>query len=216
VLNERDDLSIFADGAFDFVFSFLVLQHMPPPLAESYLREFVRVLKPGGIGYFQMPKYSRNPVKRILMKHAPIEALFWLLRHRSRQPFQMYGRDLDEIVAVIDRAGADGVGVRTESYGREFWLDHRIVLRKRLWRFGLRSTQLTALLRLSRGQWSCHKGRTESVLRPGAAERSAHLAAATSSWAAATTVVVEVAPAALAVLIACPNPVKSADATANA
>jgi SAM-dependent methyltransferase len=108
VLNERDDLSIFADGAFDFVFSFLVLQHMPPPLAESYLREF-RVLKPGGIGYFQMPKYSRNPVKRILMKHAPIEALFWLLRHRSRQPFQMYGRDLDEIVAVIDRAGADGV-----------------------------------------------------------------------------------------------------------
>lgn len=101
VLNERADLLIFADGAFDFVVSFLVLQHMPPPLAESCMREVVRVLKPGGIGYFQIPEYSRNPVKRILMKHAPIEALFWLLPHRSRQPFQMYGRDLDEIVAVI-------------------------------------------------------------------------------------------------------------------
>ena len=216
MLNARDDLSIFADGAFDFVFSFLVLQHMPPPLAESYLREFVRVLKPGGIGYFQMPKYSRNPVKRILMKHAPIEALFWLLRHRSRQPFQMYGRDLDEIVAVIDRAGADGV----RRPNRVLW--KRVLARPQdssaetVVAFRAKVHAVNGVASIIPRRMVVHKDRTESVLRPGAAERSAHLAAATSSWAAATTVVVEVAPAALAVLIACPNPVKSADATANA
>jgi SAM-dependent methyltransferase len=132
VHNERDDLTIFADGVFDFVFSLLVLQHMAPSLAERYMREFVRVLKPGGIGYFQMTEYSRNPVKRFLMKHAPVEALFWLLRHRSRPPFEMHGRDLDEIVAVLRSAGAEVVGVRTRPYGKKLWLDHRIVLRKRL------------------------------------------------------------------------------------
>lgn len=130
VLNERDDLTIFADNEFDFVFSFLVLQHMPPSLAERYMREFVRILKPGGIAYFQMTEYSRNPLQRFLMKHAPVESAFWLLRHRSRPPFKMHGRDLDEIVAVLEGAGAHVVGVRTESYGRNFWLDHRIVLRK--------------------------------------------------------------------------------------
>jgi SAM-dependent methyltransferase len=131
VLNERDDLTIFPDGTFDFVFSILVLQHMAPYLAEGYLREFVRVLKPGGIGYFQVTEYSRRPVKRFLMKHAPIEAMFWLLRHRRRPPFKMHGRDLDEIVAVLDAAGADVVGVRSSSYGRDFWLDHRVIMRKR-------------------------------------------------------------------------------------
>jgi SAM-dependent methyltransferase len=132
VLNERDDLSIFADGSFDFVFSLLVLQHMAPSWAEGYMREFVRVLKPGGIGYFQMAEHTRNPVKRFLVRHAPVEAMFWLLRHRTRQPFQMHGRDLDEIVAVLGSAGADVVGVDTQTHGETFWLDHKIVLRKRL------------------------------------------------------------------------------------
>jgi SAM-dependent methyltransferase len=131
VLNERDDLSIFADGVFDFVFSLLVLQHMPPSLAEGYMREFVRVLKPGGIGYFQMAEHTRNPVKRFVVQHAPVEDLFWLLRHGRRQPFQMHGRDLDEIVAVLGSAGADVVGVETCTHGETFWLDHKIVLRKR-------------------------------------------------------------------------------------
>jgi SAM-dependent methyltransferase len=131
VLNERDDLTVFADESFDFVFSLLVLQHMPLSLSERYMREFVRVLKPGGIGYFQMTEYSRSPVRRFLMTHLPIETLYWLLRHRTRPPFKMHGRDLDEVVAVLSSAGADVVGVQTRSYGRNFWLDHRIVLRKR-------------------------------------------------------------------------------------
>ncbi len=131
VLNERDDLKVFDDDSFDFLFSILVLQHMPPSLAERYLREFVRVLKPGGIGYFQATEYSRKPVKRFLMKHTPVEAAFWLVRHHRRPPFKMHGRDLDEIVAILDEAGADVVGVRSHSYGRDFWLDHRVVLRKR-------------------------------------------------------------------------------------
>lgn len=131
VLNERDDLAVFDDGMFDFVLSLLVLQHMPPPLAVGYMREFVRVLKPGGIGYFQITGYSRNPVKRLLMKHTPVEALFWLWRHRSRPPFEKHGSDLDEIVAVLEEAGSDVVAVRTDTHGRKLWLDHRVALKKR-------------------------------------------------------------------------------------
>lgn len=131
VLNERDDLAVFADGVFDCIFSLLVLQHMAPASADGYLREFIRVLKPGGVGYFRTTEYSRNLVKRLLMEHAPVDALFWLLRHRSRPPFEMHGRTLDEVVAVLSGAGAEVVGVQTRSFGRKLWLDHRIVMRKR-------------------------------------------------------------------------------------
>ena len=42
------------DGKFDFVLSLITLQHIPPPLVEGYLTEFLRVLAPGGMAYFQM------------------------------------------------------------------------------------------------------------------------------------------------------------------
>lgn len=47
-------LAMFADASLDFVFSFIVLQHMPTPqLGLNYVREMLRVLKPGGAFCFQ-------------------------------------------------------------------------------------------------------------------------------------------------------------------
>ena len=45
----NSDLSLFPDGKFDFVYSYAVFQHIPSAeVVFSYLRETVRVLKPGG------------------------------------------------------------------------------------------------------------------------------------------------------------------------
>ncbi len=55
LVNAREDLSAFDDEAFDFVLSIYVLQHMEPRYAERYVREFVRVLRPGGLAVFQIP-----------------------------------------------------------------------------------------------------------------------------------------------------------------
>ena len=62
-VNERDDLSLFADNQFDFILSLLVLQHMQPQYAKRYLAEMVRVLAPGGLLLFQQPThYSAEPI----------------------------------------------------------------------------------------------------------------------------------------------------------
>ena len=53
-VNGQPDLALFADGSFDFVLSKIVLQHNPPAVAEAYIREFVRVLAPGGVADFDM------------------------------------------------------------------------------------------------------------------------------------------------------------------
>ena len=53
-VNVRPDLTMFEDDSFDFVYSALVLQHLPrKELICEYLREFLRVLRPGGIAVFQ-------------------------------------------------------------------------------------------------------------------------------------------------------------------
>jgi SAM-dependent methyltransferase len=47
---EKSDLSMFADSAFDFVYSYAVFQHIPSrEVVLGYLAEARRVLKPGGI-----------------------------------------------------------------------------------------------------------------------------------------------------------------------
>jgi len=56
LLNQSDSLSLFQDDFFDFVYSNIVLQHQSTPeIAKSYIREFVRLIKPGGTIVFQMP-----------------------------------------------------------------------------------------------------------------------------------------------------------------
>jgi SAM-dependent methyltransferase len=42
----------FADASFLFIYSNIVLQHVPQQLSMEYLREFVRVLAPGGVLVF--------------------------------------------------------------------------------------------------------------------------------------------------------------------
>ena len=55
VLNGADDLAVLPDDHFDFVYTYIVLQHMRPKYMKRYIAEFMRVLAPGGYAYFQVP-----------------------------------------------------------------------------------------------------------------------------------------------------------------
>lgn len=54
--NDASDLSLFADESFDFVLALIVLQHMQPELMRGYMREFLRVLRPAGVAFFNIPE----------------------------------------------------------------------------------------------------------------------------------------------------------------
>jgi ubiquinone/menaquinone biosynthesis C-methylase UbiE len=55
IVNDHPDLNIFNDGNFSFIITLIVLQHMEPRYSKAYIREFLRVLKPGGLCIFQIP-----------------------------------------------------------------------------------------------------------------------------------------------------------------
>lgn len=74
------DLSVYPDASFDFVFSYIVFQHIPDTkVTLGYIREAGRVLRPGGSFYFQvntMPRVARlraalGKAKRALLKPKP-------------------------------------------------------------------------------------------------------------------------------------------------
>jgi SAM-dependent methyltransferase len=54
-VNSQPDLRLFESETFDFVLSFIALQHMEPRYAIRYIAEFIRVLRPGGVTVFQLP-----------------------------------------------------------------------------------------------------------------------------------------------------------------
>jgi SAM-dependent methyltransferase len=55
VVNPMGHLRIFDDDSFDFIYTDIVLQHMPPGLMLGYIREFIRTLKVEGILVFRVP-----------------------------------------------------------------------------------------------------------------------------------------------------------------
>ena len=54
-LNDRPDLALFEDRSFTFIYTSLVLQHLPVPVARGYIREFLRLLTPSGLLVFHLP-----------------------------------------------------------------------------------------------------------------------------------------------------------------
>lgn len=57
LVNDAGDLRIFEDGYLDFIYSNIVLQHIPPEYSARYIRDFVRVLSVGGLAVFQVPSH---------------------------------------------------------------------------------------------------------------------------------------------------------------
>jgi SAM-dependent methyltransferase len=57
VVNDRSDLGFLTTDRASLLLSHIVLQHVPPRAASRYIKEFVRVVKPGGGIIFQVPSH---------------------------------------------------------------------------------------------------------------------------------------------------------------
>jgi ubiquinone/menaquinone biosynthesis C-methylase UbiE len=54
-VNQKDSLEQFKDNSIDFVYSHIVLQHIPNQFQKKYIDEFLRILSPGGLAVIQIP-----------------------------------------------------------------------------------------------------------------------------------------------------------------
>lgn len=73
-LNTKDDLALFDDDSFDFIYSVIVLQHMRPEYSKRYIGEFVRILRPQGIAVFQLPSEPVSVIERFSLPRSGFKA----------------------------------------------------------------------------------------------------------------------------------------------
>jgi len=121
-VNPASDLRLFESNQFEFIYSNCVLQHMAPSLALSYIREFVRVLKPAKTLVFQVPDLLGGPKFTALSAASHAASRLDLRRragrligHRDeRSPLaemKMFTISQPIVEGALDRAGADVVHV---------------------------------------------------------------------------------------------------------
>ena len=112
LVNSRADLALFQTGTFDFVYSSIVLQHLPrKSLIAGYISELVRVLKAGGIAVFQTLSYM-PPARRVqprrrayaLLRRLGVPKEFLVLRLKLA-PMRMLAISDTEVRAAVERSG---------------------------------------------------------------------------------------------------------------
>lgn len=121
-LNDRPDLTLFADATFDLVYSNIVLQHVPPRNALRYVGELVRVLRPGGLLVFQLPAHMRMPWRLL----RPLAWARARLRARGPRPvMEMHGVPAGRIRRAVTEAGGSIVRLEGDGAAGPMWLGHR-------------------------------------------------------------------------------------------
>jgi len=128
-VNTHDDLRLFEDDAFDFVYSNITLQHIPPEYALRYIAEFIRVLKPGGITMFHVPggkSYRPGTLGAKLYNLRRVWLRRWWKRLRGRPAVDMHYIGEDIVRDTIEKSGGRLVdvtrqgSVRRSRYGMRY------------------------------------------------------------------------------------------------
>lgn len=130
-LNTREDLAIFPDASFDFVYSNITLQHMEPMYARRYLTEFFRVLTPEGMAVFQIPGRQTGPrrwLKRILP--AFLLARYRQARYHGNPNASMHGIPRQDVIRFCAEHGMQVVDVDRNHEAGPGWESFRYSCRR--------------------------------------------------------------------------------------
>lgn len=128
LVNTTDDLAALKSSEFDFVYSNITLQHIPPEATRNYIREFFRVLRPGGVAIFSVPD---GPSFRAgtpggwyySLRRGPLRRLW--KRLRGKPAVEIHYVPEGQVRALIDGSGGRLVDVVGTYSARSRWGDLR-------------------------------------------------------------------------------------------
>lgn len=112
-LNVKSDLAIFPSGQYDFICSLIALQHTPSRFQGNYLADFRRLLKPGGVAYFQT--IHARGWRRFVPDGAADVIRKW--RSRGRAFIPLYGFPVERVHKIFEVPDSRVVKFETAGYG---------------------------------------------------------------------------------------------------
>ena len=133
MLNQKRDLSCLEEESFDFVLSLITLQHMRPAFSKGYIKEFLRILKPGGVAYFQLPSEPKGFSMEALLLRVPLfkDAYYRLNRMMRGNTFmEMHAVKRSELEKLIRSNGGKVLRVRDDGHAGPQWASYSYVIQK--------------------------------------------------------------------------------------
>ncbi len=127
ITNTEPNLKCLSSNTFDFVYTNIVLQHMAPRYQVEYIKEFFRILKPGGTALFQVrtPKGSSPKPGSFAEKiyNFKMERLkpFWKTV-RGRPPIQVHTISPHIVEQIIADSGATLLDVKVVDKRVRAWI----------------------------------------------------------------------------------------------
>ncbi len=112
-------------GEFDFIHSFIVFQHIKPPIGEAIFKKFVEMLTNGGIGVLHFT-YSDNQMSqsqkirfRIYRDFSWTYKLRNFIKKEKEALIPMYLYDLNRLLLVLQENDCHKCQIRFSQHGAE-------------------------------------------------------------------------------------------------
>jgi SAM-dependent methyltransferase len=122
-VNPADDLKLFHNDFFDFIYSNIVLQHQSSKeIAKAYITEFLRVIKPKGLIIFQVP--SRMTLRGAIQARRRLYSLLrmcgvpahFIYRRFHLSPMRAICVPPEEIMGTVYAGGGEVVRSYPDSF----------------------------------------------------------------------------------------------------
>lgn len=111
-VNKTNSLSRFKSSEFDFIYSSITLQHMKTKYAKEYLKEFLRILSPGGLLVFQLP--SRPLGLQNLRRIIPMPLLYFYFWLKKQPTMEMHWLPRTKVENFLKELGAKILAVERD------------------------------------------------------------------------------------------------------
>lgn len=131
--NIRPDLVKINDKSIDFVYSNITLQHIPPSAIVAYIKEFLRIVKNGGLVVFQLPSGNDWSFRGRILRLLPDWVARYLRKYlnKSSAPVSMYTLPVRVIRKVIDSAGGEIVYLKSDEGAGKGWVGYRYFVKRK-------------------------------------------------------------------------------------
>ncbi len=132
-VNEKPSLADFESNSFHLVFSLITLQHIEPQYSTAYIKEFVRVCKPGGHILFNLPTEPPHffKVLKTLVGHSGIN-LIRKIYYRKSSVIEMHPVSEDAVLNIAKENGAEVVKVFPDTKIGMGWKSNYYLFQKRM------------------------------------------------------------------------------------